>query len=138
MATITITTESRLENIDLLSAAIRGLCESAALPAADIDRIELCVVEALNNVVLHAYCNQPSHQLAVNWQLAADRLQIDISDQGNPIATPPPQDLPAADAEGGRGWFIMKACMDSLHYCSAAGTNTLTLVKRLGSRTQDG
>ena len=64
MATITITTESRLENIDLLSAAIRGLCESAALPAADIDRIELCVVEALNNVVLHAYCNQPGHQLA--------------------------------------------------------------------------
>ncbi|MFO1352822.1 MAG: anti-sigma regulatory factor [Gammaproteobacteria bacterium] len=131
MGAITLVIDSELQNVALMAAAVRGLCAAAALTKVDIDRLELGVVEALNNAIIHAYKDQPGGEIRLLWTQEEDMLRIHISDQGQSMRFPPDGHLPGPEAENGRGWFIIQSCVDQLEYGSERGVNTVTLTKRL-------
>ena len=141
--TISLTIDSRPECIELLSCALRGLCRLTPLPAAEIARIELALVEAVNNTVEHAYRGEPGHAVIVEFQLAADRFRLLVRDRGQAMD---PLKLAAVEVFGepdradpetwrlrGRGLAIIKSCMDSVEYQARDGVNTLIMSRALDS-----
>jgi len=132
MPYITLTIESRPENVALLSAAVRGLCSDAAVSEITGMQIELALAEACNNVIEHAYDNEPGHLMTAVWKQDGDRLCIDLIDQGQTMTALPAAEMPDVFEEHGRGWPIIRACMDEIHYRSAGADNILTLIKLIG------
>jgi serine/threonine-protein kinase RsbW len=129
--------DSRAECVDLIGGAINGVCRLTALSAEQIDQVELAVVEAVNNVVEHAYHQQPGHPVIVECQWMTDRLQVRVCDEGQ---TMDPQVLAAADDfavldpldpeswnHRRRGLVIIRACTDAVAYSTNQGLNVLEM-----------
>ena len=140
--TISLAIESRPECIELLGCALQGLCRLTGLPPADVAKIELAAVEAVNNALEHAYRNQPGRLVVVEFHLAADRVSLLVREGGEAMdprklaaeefAEPEPASPETWHARG-RGLAIIKSCMDSVEYQAQDGVNTLAM-----SRTLDG
>ncbi len=142
MQSIKLEIASDLQNVRLASVCVNRLC-STVFNEEDSNTIELCVAEALNNCVKHAYCNSSSAAITTELQIGADNLTINIIDTGNSMPDgmiensgeelvfdpSDPDSLP----EGGMGIIIMKQTMDSVLYNSQNGVNTLTLLKKIPS-----
>jgi serine/threonine-protein kinase RsbW len=136
---IHLTLDSRLENVALVGRALHGIGAEAGLEPLQCDQLELCVVEAVTNSILHAYDGKPGKEVRLDVALLDDRLEVRVVDQGTPM---PPGTLESAVpqepgdvlalAEGGRGLVIMRQLLDGLDYASDGRGNVLTLVKRLG------
>jgi serine/threonine-protein kinase RsbW len=136
---VRLSLDSRLENVALVGRALHGIAGEAGLGASACDELELCVVEAVTNAILHAYRGEPGHEVALRVTLRDDRLEVRITDQGTPmppgrLEQPEPEepDDPLLLAESGRGLTLMRRMMDALSYTSDSGHNTLVLAKRLG------
>lgn len=139
--TIRLAIDSRPECVELLGGAVAGLCGLTALPADEIARIELALVEAVNNVIEHAYHSEPGHAVVVEFRLYQDAFSLSVRDRGDPM-DPLKLDAPAeaahldrSDPEGwplrGRGLRIIKSFMDSVDYRIDDGENTLTMCRGL-------
>ncbi len=140
---IKLTIDSDFKNVFLISKTIRALC--ALIPLSDIesDQIELCLVEAVNNSIEHAYGKQPGYDIEVIVTLYLERLMLEVCDVGNPMDETRLesidmsfQDFNLDDLdripEEGRGLPIMKAIMDSVTYKTQDGRNCLTMIKEKG------
>jgi anti-sigma regulatory factor (Ser/Thr protein kinase) len=104
---------------------ISGL-EGMLLPSA--------VVEAVNNVIEHAYQNATGKPILLEADRVDGFLVILLRDRGRPMPLPLPAGrLPAADAEGGRGWKIIRSVFPDVHYERIAGENRLRLARPLGN-----
>ena len=136
--TLTLRIDSQLDHVFLIGLSVRAICAAARLDDGEADAVELCVVEAVNNAIEHAYGEQPGYVVEVEAVLAATTLRIAVRDRGRSMdwaAACALADARAAEhlAEGGRGVFIMRSLMDGLSYHSADGWNVLTMVKQLPS-----
>lgn len=134
--------DSRLEQVRLLGSAVRGIGKELDLSAEQIGQVELMLVEAVNNVIEHAYESQSGNDVRVRVEYErAAQIKIIISDQGHRIPgtqinaqpgsddalLPEPESLP----EGGWGLSLIRMLADSLHYeCNQDG-NHLHLCKQL-------
>lgn len=132
---IKLVSDSRVENIPLIGGAVRGIAGTLSLDETSSYHLELCVVEAVTNVVKHAYHGQAGHCVEVEILCRQDRITFHIHDLGE-CMTPSKAQMPKFDPEDletipehGMGRFIMDALMDEVHYETANGRNTLTLTK---------
>lgn len=135
---ILLTLDSRLENVALAGRAAYGLGAEAGLEPSDCDLLELCVVEAVTNAVVHAYGGAPGHEVRLHVSVYEDRLELQVMERGSPmppgLLERPEPELPeeiSELAENGRGLFILRSFFDTLDYVSDARGNVLTLVKRV-------
>jgi anti-sigma regulatory factor (Ser/Thr protein kinase) len=98
--------------------------EAMLLPSA--------VVEAINNIIEHAYENVPGKPILIEVGIDAGGLVVVLRDRGRAMPQPlPPGNLPAADAEGGRGWKIIRTVFPVVHYERVADENLLCLTRPL-------
>ena len=133
--------DSRLENVPLAGRALHGIASEAGLSAAECDGLELCVVEAMTNSIVHAYGGAPEHEVRLHVTVSDEQLEVQVIDQGTPMSRellerekPPVPENPLLLAESGRGLLLMRQLMDGLDYTTDASGNTLKLIKRLGSK----
>lgn len=119
----------------MIGLAIQGVCTSIPMAAEDAHRVELCIVEAVNNVIEHAYGHEEGHDVSVVISVDCDRVTLEVLDTGNSMDWKSAQER-RADAflldEGGRGLGIMESCMDRVSYRRVGNKNVLTLVKDIG------
>ncbi len=133
---ITLSIDSTFDNVYLIGLAVSRICAAVANDAVDPSTFELCVIEAVNNVIEHAYAGEPGHPVDVTLSIAGDRLTCAICDTGRTMdweaACRRAEQLPEEEdlAEGGRGLYIMQTLMDEISYCREGDTNVLTLTKR--------
>ncbi len=113
---ITLKIVSDPKNVSPLGEAINALCLYATNSEVYAHDIQLAVVEALNNVILHAYKSQKGNEIIVKWIQSTGCLNIEIIDYGISMTALPVAALPEIDAEGGRGWWIINACVDEYYY----------------------
>jgi serine/threonine-protein kinase RsbW len=113
---ITLKIVSDPKNISLLGEAIHALCLYATKNEACAYDVQLAVVEALNNVILHAYKNQAGNDIIVQWGQTTGCLSVEIIDFGISMSSIPPGTIPEFEAESGRGWWIINACIDEYYY----------------------
>jgi serine/threonine-protein kinase RsbW len=129
--------DSRLDNLDLLGAAVRAVASSLGFDESGSYEVELCAVEAVSNSIRHAYHGTPGHRVRVRLVVDPERIEMRVADQGTPIPeerrAPPNLDVDPADPdaiqEGGRGVFLMHALMDEVSFGSEDGWNFVTLSK---------
>jgi anti-sigma regulatory factor (Ser/Thr protein kinase) len=127
---IQLTISSEASNINLVGVTIRALCFATGISPVDAARIELGIVEALNNIILHGGVNEP---VTVSWHRAPQSISIEIEDRGRPLLHwPPRSEFPEPFEESGRGWPLIAACFDRIDYRVEASRNTLVLVKSRG------
>jgi anti-anti-sigma factor len=113
------------------------------------DQVVTSVGEAFTNLVQHGDPRTAAEdQVEIEIETQADRLTVRLLDHGTPFdpTTITPPDLTRLP-ESGMGVHIMRSWMDDVSYRSgtpgapgAAGTNVLSLTKRLGefSRSDQG
>lgn len=135
MQSISFDIESLLERVSLVSIAIAALCREHGMDEMTCFQMETCVVEAINNSIIHAYEKRAGNNVHIEWLLDHTQLTIAVSDNGKSMTQPIPEQLVAPDNESGRGWFIMKQWSDSVHYTILNGTNTVTLKKFINTGT---
>jgi serine/threonine-protein kinase RsbW len=125
-----------LEEGRRISEALSSAAGEAGLSAGDLIDLNLAVAEAANNIVLHSYGGDERQSYEVSILMRDEGLVVKLSDRGRPI---PAEQLSAAapapfDAECGRGFAIINACVDSLAYESSGGVNRLVLIKNRSPR----
>lgn len=155
LTSITLTTSSSADQVSPLCEALHALCLYASGSEKCALDMQTAVAEALNNVILHAYHQQPGHEIKVCWSFENKQLRIEIIDTGSSIQCLPEPTLPDFDEESSRGWWIINACVDEYYYqiiehlereqllkvggglaevtmlAPKSHTNVLTLLKRL-------
>ena len=143
---IKLTIDSHLQNVFLIGLAVNKICSHLGFSELDSYQLELCVVEAVNNVIIHAYKKEAGHEVKVTFRLHPDKLIIDVCDAGKPMEHDllekknlsflefDPEDL-GSIPEGGMGLVIIKEIMDSTGYKTEDGNNHLTMTKKLPSKS---
>lgn len=128
--------ESKISHISLLAKAVQAVCSEEVKDEITLYNIQLCLVEAVTNVIKHAYHLKPGNFVEVIVGLDEQQVMIQIIDNGEK-ATPPPvkeldkhQDLSNL-AESGRGLFLIDQIMDEVIWSDSEGKNILTLKKSL-------
>jgi serine/threonine-protein kinase RsbW len=132
---LSLTIESRLDQVLLVSLAVRGICRDTLSDQEVAGQMELCVVEAVNNAIKHAYDCRPGYEVLITIALSADRIVFTVNDYGRAMAEVntkepdfDPDDL-AGLPESGMGLFIIQSAMDLVDYRSKDGRNTMTMTK---------
>ncbi len=109
---------------------ITAHCARIGLSETDSYQIATCLVEAVNNAVVHKL---PSHSGKISLKLytGATCLVLQIRDDGPSAAQALLADAPSPDGIGGRGWFIMNQWMDVARYRRVNHHNIVTLARHL-------
>jgi len=135
---IKLTIDSNLENVFLIGLAVNGICSHTLLSDLESYYMEVCVVEAVNNMIKHAYSNETGHEVEVNIALHSDRIVFRLRDRGKvmelldePELNIDPDDLENLP-EGGMGVFIIYEIMDTVTYKQFSDYNVLTITKIFG------
>jgi serine/threonine-protein kinase RsbW len=120
---------------DLALAAVLGAVD-AVEPGFDgdaRDELTTAVVEAFNNIVLHAYRDMPGGRIDMHVRAQPGSVEIHFFDHGrgfdfDSVPMPDLGELP----ESGMGIYIMRSFMDDVTYtCGDGGMpNVLVLSKR--------
>ncbi|MGV6810430.1 MAG: ATP-binding protein [bacterium] len=101
-----------------------------------LGQLELLLVEAVNNVIEHAYGNQAGHPIHITFTQSANEVIFIIKDQGIPV----PDDLSTRNKEmpnainlpeGGWGLSLIYALANRVEFSRQNETNTLILAKAL-------
>ncbi|HOF05809.1 MAG TPA: ATP-binding protein [Syntrophales bacterium] len=131
-----VSIDSRLDQVFMVGYAVRGICTQLGMDRIVAFRLELAVVEAVNNAIKHAYDGQAGRDVEVIVTVDGDEVVFEICDEGKPLdlSCRPrldydprcKQNLP----EGGMGLHIISRVMDEITYCRREGRNCLTLRHR--------
>lgn len=99
--------------------------------------VDICLTEALNNVIKHAYKGEKEKPIDVIVAKDSKLLEVQIVDEGSSRESLEIKDLDFDPEdinnlpEGGMGLYIMKQLMDEIDYYSLNGKNFFTLRKYL-------
>ena len=137
--TVRIEIDSELANTTLVAMAVRGLCAMTTLSPVEVNRVELCVVEIVNNAIEHAYKKQKGHKVEVGVDLLQSSLTLTVSDWGlqmdqtkldvKTLATNPNDS--AAWLSSGRGLPIVQSLMDQVQYIREGEKNSFIMSKQI-------
>jgi serine/threonine-protein kinase RsbW len=85
--------------------------------------VQLAMEEALVNAIKHGNREDATKQVRVHCALSAERIRIEISDEGpgfDPTAVPDPTDDSRLEVPCGRGLLLMRSFMSLVEF-NAAG-----------------
>lgn len=134
-ATLTITNDlAALAKVRELVG--EGLAKGG-FPGQYLNRLQIAVDEAVNNIIEHGYTDQPPGKAAIEMELIVEpsRFRMIIEDHG---LTFDPEEFGDVDIQkhvntgssGGLGVFLMRKIMDLIEYHAEKGKkNRLVLVK---------
>lgn len=128
---------SDYENVTSVNKSIREFLSAENLEPHLCNAVEICLTEALNNVIKHAYYGDDTKTIDINVKKNSKYLEIEIVDEGIPRKNLVIKELDFDPGdinnlpESGMGLFIIKQLMDELSYHSRNGKNYFILKKWL-------
>lgn len=130
-----LTIQSRLDDLVLLWPWIESLAADYSIPANTLYAIDLCLEEALSNIIRHGYQGRPGRPITVEFAQYDREVEFTVEDQAppfNPLAQPEttPATAPASINDfpvGGLGIGLMRKFAGSLAYQRLAAGNRLTM-----------
>ena len=131
-----LTMKSDLTEVKVMASHFNRFCELNHVDEAISIRLELALVEALNNIVIHAYDNSNLHSINVNFEILQSDLCITLIDSGkefvkkdtvqNTIENQSIEEL----AEGNWGIGIIESIADEVIRYRENDQNILKIIKR--------
>lgn len=127
---------SRLADLSLVSRWVQALASRHQFSDRTSFAIDLCLEEALSNVIRHGYAGDPTQKLEVAFAMSAEgSVSFVIEDAAphfrpfdpdEPLATPPPTPLEEI-VPGGQGIPLIRKFADAVEWQPLAKGNRLTL-----------
>jgi serine/threonine-protein kinase RsbW len=124
------------KSLALIRMVVTSLAEEAGLPQDEIDKVEVAVDEACTNVLDHAYAECVPHPpVRLHIRTENNEFVVDVVDEGAAFdferhQTPKFPDHWWGGHTRGAGIFLIKKCMDNVHYDRLPNErNRLRLVK---------
>ncbi len=128
--------ESEIENIPVLSKAVRAICNTVVSDEILLYNLELCLVEAISNVINHAYARRPGNIVEVLVEVNDQYVIFQILDSGvkpslDKFKSPLDHQLDnvASLPESGRGLFLINQIMSEVSFTEQGNKNVLTMKK---------
>ncbi|PKL82350.1 MAG: hypothetical protein CVV24_10535 [Ignavibacteriae bacterium HGW-Ignavibacteriae-3] len=124
-------------NVSKVIQEIREYLTEKGLEEHLCNAVEICLTEALNNVIKHSYLGDNSKTIDIKIHKNANTLEMKIIDTGRPRQnlTVKELDFDPEDIENlpesGMGLFIIKQLMDEMDYYTSDGKNYFILKKWL-------
>jgi anti-sigma regulatory factor (Ser/Thr protein kinase) len=131
-----LTLESRLEDLTLVWSWVEALAVRYSIPAETQFAIQLCLEEALSNIMRHGYQGQPNQSITIACTVecgpAAGELVFTVEDHAPPFDpfAAAPAAAPASIQElqpGGQGIRLMQKFSRRLAWQQLPNGNRLTL-----------
>jgi serine/threonine-protein kinase RsbW len=119
-----LTLPATAENVMVVRQAVAGLGEALGLSGARVADLKTVVTEACNNVVLHAYEDEPG-PLLVTAEPGEGELEIQIADEGQGFRPRASE----GDASLGLGLPLIAALSDSFEISGGAGQGSRTTIR---------
>ena len=129
--------DSRLTELSRIWPWVEALADEYGLDDETRYSLHLCMEEALANVVLHGYRDEPGHPIVIRSSVMNGWLLIAIEDEAPPFSPDEPvaAERKAADLEamepGGNGIRLMRRFAGSVAYEGLPHGNRLTLGFRI-------
>lgn len=126
----TLVLDSRLTELRRVQPWIGALVNQVGISENTRYAIDLCLEEALANIILHGYRNEPGHPVIIRCWLSSDMLFCSVEDTAPPFS---PVDAPSGPAineslaPGGNGIRLLRRFADSLVYEKLNEGNRLTI-----------
>jgi len=119
---ITLRIPAKPEYITLCRLALTGLSRVREIGDETLAELKLALTEAVSNSVRHAYGPNGEGHVEVTYELAPDRLGIEVVDDGEGFD---PDEAPAIAgaelSEGGLGIAIIRSIADEFEIHSSPG-----------------
>jgi serine/threonine-protein kinase RsbW len=144
MGRFRLTVDSNLNDVFLISVFVRAVCDRIGMNVDDTCSVDVCAVEAVTNVIKHAYLGAPGKEVSVEISATPERLDLYVRDQGQTMPEGHRSkllngsqilDFDPLNLEGvperGMGLQIIHQLMDEAAYSTEGGTNCLRLTKFL-------
>lgn len=129
---------SKIDNMTLLLKAIQAVCSTVVNDALVLYNIELCLNEAVVNVINHAYERKLGNIVEITVDLDDHQVAFQIVDSGGKAFSPVLKediDNPSNDvttwSESGQGLSLIYRLMDEVNFSNHEGKNILTMKKNL-------
>lgn len=127
--------DSRLTELSRVQPWVEALANRHGLGEDARFAINLCLEEALANVVLHGYRSMSGHAIDIRASFSEGALFFTIEDEAPPFAPVDPGERTQADRPtdlesmnpGGNGIHLMYRFAGSVSYERLAGRNRLTI-----------
>jgi serine/threonine-protein kinase RsbW len=103
---------AKAEYIALSRLALSGLARARPLAGETLADLKLALSEACSNSVRHAYRDGRAGVVDIVYELAADHIAIEVSDDGNGFRREEFQRQEPDLSEGGLGIAIIRALSD--------------------------
>jgi anti-sigma regulatory factor (Ser/Thr protein kinase) len=135
---VSITIDSDIKLVEKVGETAVDICARTPLNPVQGHLVQTSVVEAVNNVIEHAYDRQGGHPIEVTFNFGEKNLIVTIRDWGKPMQDfSHPEivfdiDNPRTFPKKGLGRFIMHQVMDDIRYRYSEGINELVLTKYFG------
>ena len=140
--TLSVTVSASFEDVGVVRSLLPVFAQDLPFTRATLVRLEICLAEALSNVVRHSYKDMMGGDIEVTVRALPDRLVMEIADEGRPMPERAqesirsggplrdPAAMPVADLpEGGFGLAILRTVLDEVSYRREGSRNVLTLTK---------
>jgi serine/threonine-protein kinase RsbW len=114
-AIVRLTIPARAEYITLCRLALTGIARVRDLPDEVLADLKLALTEAASNSVRHAYAGEERPGVVeISYELHADRLVIEVTDEGEGFDPDDAEGAPEELSEGGLGIAIIRAIADQV------------------------
>jgi serine/threonine-protein kinase RsbW len=111
------------ENVMVVRQAVAGLGEALGLSGSRIADLKTVVTEACNNVVVHAYDEEPG-PLLVSATPGEERLEVEVADEGHGF-----RPRASEGASLGLGLPLIAALSDGFEISGGAGQGSRTTIR---------
>ncbi len=135
---IKLSIKSDAKNVSFVCHTVKGFLENLSIEKSIRDKVELCLAEALNNIIRHSYKNNPENLVNIKVEKEGNEIKVILVDYGipRPADIKPslcfdPEDIENLP-EGGFGLFLIDSLMDENIYKTVDGKNVLLLKKYVG------
>jgi anti-sigma regulatory factor (Ser/Thr protein kinase) len=129
-----LTLRGQLADLTLVSPWVEALAAKHGISGETRFAIDLCLEEALSNIVRHGYQGEPGHAIAVTFAVrTGGGLTFTVEDHAPPFAPSEEAELGDAPASieelqpGGRGIQLMRRFAGSLAWERLPDGNRLTI-----------
>ncbi len=135
MATFEYTLNSEYAQVKRICTSIQKDCKKCRIKEDKCYAIEVALLEALNNVVKHAYKGVPGNPIRVMLEVSQEKIEIKIFDEGSgePRKKAETLSFDPVDIinlpEGGMGLFIIEKLMDQTEFKVENKKNVFSMIK---------
>ncbi|MCL1892720.1 MAG: ATP-binding protein [Holophagaceae bacterium] len=128
---------SQTRYLNLVTNLAKRASVAAGLSDSDAAKVSIAVDEAVTNIILHAYQNDPEKSVEVELRFSPSSMEIHLLHTGqglrdDQVRLPDPNEYVKHPRKGGLGLLLMSRFMDEVRFMEYGGRSECCMIKHLG------